>query len=95
MFEALVRGINDEGVDVVDLGLVSTPMVYYARRRLAAAGCAVVTASHNPPEINGLKWTIGDRPPTEEDIRRMQQDVAADARVAADQPVRKPQHSIK
>jgi len=55
MFEALVRGVNDEGVDVVDLGLVSTPMVYYAVEALAAGGGIMVTASHNPARYNGFK----------------------------------------
>jgi phosphomannomutase len=55
LFEALVRGINDEGVDVVDLGLASTPMVYYAVEALAAGGGIMVTASHNPAQYNGFK----------------------------------------
>jgi phosphomannomutase len=55
MFEALVRGVNDEGVDVVDLGLVSTPMIYYAVEALAAGGGIMVTASHNPAQYNGFK----------------------------------------
>ena len=55
LFEALVRGINDEGVDVVDLGLVSTPMVYYAVETLEAGGGIMVTASHNPAQYNGFK----------------------------------------
>ena len=87
---ALLAGLAETGLDAVDLGVLPTPMVYFARRRLAAAGCAVVTASNDPPEINGLKWTIGDRPPTEEDVRRLQQDVPADDCLAADRPARKP-----
>jgi len=55
MFEALVRGVNDEGVDVVDLGLVSTPMVYYAVEVLPTGGGIMVTASHNPAQYNGFK----------------------------------------
>ncbi len=55
LFEALVRGIHDEGVDVVDLGLVSTPMVYYAVEALGAGGGIMVTASHNPARYNGFK----------------------------------------
>ncbi len=55
LFEALVRGINDEGVDVIDLGLVSTPMVYYAVESLVAGGGIMVTASHNPAQYNGFK----------------------------------------
>lgn len=53
--EALIRGILDEGVDVDDIGLVATPMLYYAVAELASAGGIVVTASHNPAEYNGFK----------------------------------------
>ena len=53
--EALVRGINDEGVSVVDIGLVSTPMLYFAVERMALAGGVMITASHNPGHYNGLK----------------------------------------
>jgi len=65
---ALVEGLCEAGVDVVNLGQLPTPMIYHAKRRLKAAGCSVVTASHNPAEINGLKWMIADRPPTPEDV---------------------------
>jgi phosphomannomutase len=53
--DALIRGINDEGVEVVDLGLISTPMLYFAVEELAAGGGIMVTASHNPGEYNGFK----------------------------------------
>ena len=65
---ALVEGLCQAGLDVVDLGLLPTPMIYYAKRRLHADGCAIVTASHNPATINGLKWMLGDRPPTPDDV---------------------------
>jgi len=73
----LVRGLCETGLDVVDLGMLPTPMIYYAKRRLAAAGCAIVTASHNPPEVNGLKWMIGNRPPTEKDVRTLKRGAEA------------------
>jgi len=52
--KALVRGITDYGVDVIDIGLVSTPIFYYANVKLKKRGI-MVTASHNPKEYNGFK----------------------------------------
>ena len=72
---ALVEGLCQAGLDVVSLGLAPTPMVYYAKGRLQADGCAIVTASHNPATINGLKWMLGDRPPTPEDVAALQRDL--------------------
>jgi len=54
-FEALVRGICDEGLDVVDLGLISTPMLYYGVDHLGTRGGVMITASHNPAQYNGFK----------------------------------------
>ena len=53
--DALIRGIVEEGVEVVDIGLVSTPMVYYAVSDLGTGGGVMVTASHNPAQYNGFK----------------------------------------
>ena len=53
--DALVRGITEEGVDVVDLGLVSTPMMYFAVNDRGLGGGVMVTASHNPGQYNGFK----------------------------------------
>ncbi len=66
--KALIEGLSQTGVDVVDLGTLPTPIIYYAKHRLLADGCAIVTASHNPPDYNGLKWMLGDRPPTEQQV---------------------------
>ncbi|MBU4398004.1 MAG: hypothetical protein KKE86_01575, partial [Planctomycetes bacterium] len=69
---ALVEGLCRSGLDVVELGLLPTPMIYYAKRRLEADGCAIVTASHNPAAVNGLKWMLHDRPPTPDEVAGMQ-----------------------
>ncbi|MDD3997069.1 MAG: phosphomannomutase/phosphoglucomutase [Sphaerochaetaceae bacterium] len=55
MFESLTRGITDAGCDVWNIGLATTPMVYFATVHLKAGGSVQITASHNPPEYNGLK----------------------------------------
>lgn len=52
---ALTRGLQASGCDVIDIGMVPTPVMYFAVDYLKADGGAVVTASHNPPEFNGLK----------------------------------------
>lgn len=56
--EALVSGIMDSGVDVIDLGLVTTPMFYYARIKKQIRPGLMITASHNPKDENGLKFAF-------------------------------------
>jgi len=53
--EALIEGLCERGSDVVDVGLVATPMLYFAVEALAAGGGVMVTASHNPARYNGFK----------------------------------------
>jgi len=55
LFEFLTKGITDQGADVYDLGLASTPMVYFASGKLDVDGAVSLTASHNPAEYNGMK----------------------------------------
>ncbi len=55
IFEALTCGITDAGCDVFDIGLSTTPMVYYGTFKYGFKGSVQITASHNPREYNGLK----------------------------------------
>ncbi|GBD20627.1 Phosphomannomutase/phosphoglucomutase [bacterium HR28] len=53
--DAVIRGLLDQGVDVTDVGLVSTDALYFAVGKYRFDGGIMVTASHNPPEYNGFK----------------------------------------
>ena len=55
LFAAFAKGATDEGADVIDIGLASTPMSYFANGTLGADGSAMITASHNTKEWNGCK----------------------------------------
>jgi phosphomannomutase len=55
LHKALCQGIIDGGANVIDVGLVDTPFVYFAINHLDCAGGVQVTASHNPPQYNGFK----------------------------------------
>ena len=55
---ALARGLRASGMDVVDVGMVATPMVYFATYALNTHSGVMVTGSHNPPEYNGLKMML-------------------------------------
>jgi phosphomannomutase len=57
---ALIAGLRGAGCDVVDIGMVPTPLMYFAMAYLKTDGGAVVSASHNPPEFNGLKLRQSD-----------------------------------
>ena len=57
--QALARGLQKSGVNVVDVGMVATPMLYFAAHELCNYSGVMVTGSHNPPDYNGLKMVLG------------------------------------
>ena len=62
--DAVMKGIQDEGVDVVNIGLSTTPLFNFACANFPEhAGGIMVTASHNPAEYNGFKMTLGNALP--------------------------------
>jgi len=63
---AFAEGVQSQGIDVVDLGLASTDLVYFATGALDAPG-AMFTASHNPPEYNGIKLCLAGARPVGQD----------------------------
>ncbi len=73
---ALMRGLASTGLDVVDIGAVTTPMLYYVAATRAKHGCTSgiqVTGSHNPKDYNGFKMVLAGRAIYGEDIQRLRQ----------------------
>lgn len=67
LYDAFARGLNDAGVDVVHLGMVGTEMVYFATAFYGYDGGCMITASHNPPQYNGLKMVRQESRPVSSD----------------------------
>ena len=59
LIAALTQGINSAGVEAIDIGMVPTPVVYFATVLTNTGSGVAVTGSHNPPEYNGLKMMLG------------------------------------
>ena len=81
LVDAFARGVMEQGVDVIDLGLASTDLVYYAAGRFDSPG-AMFTASHNPAQYNGIKLCLSGARPVGADtglaeIKAMAADVLA------------------
>lgn len=88
LFAAFAKGLNDVGVDVLDVGLASTPMSYFANGTLKPDGSVMITASHNTKEWNGCKLCRANAVPISgatgiKDIERMVEtgDLGEDAAV--------------
>ena len=88
LFAAFAKGLNDVGVDVIDVGRASTPMSYFANAALKADGSVMITASHNTKEWNGCKLCRANAVPISgatgiKDIERMVEtgDLGEDAAV--------------
>ncbi|MGB9715064.1 MAG: phosphomannomutase/phosphoglucomutase [Thermodesulfovibrionales bacterium] len=59
IFEALQKGLIDSGIDIVDIGVCPTPLQYFSLFYLPVDGGIMITGSHNPPEFNGMKLSVG------------------------------------
>src|SRR5512146_1960035 len=71
LLKALSEGINAAGIDVVDLGMVVTPMTYFAAQHLGTQCSVMVTGSHNPPDDNGRKMVIDGTTLSGDDIQAL------------------------
>ena len=87
----LSSGINEAGLEVLDMGLVPTPANYFANFTdfdgLQSDGSIMITGSHNPPEYNGFKITLNKDPFFGEDIYALGRDILADDSIIEDNNV--------
>jgi phosphomannomutase len=78
---ALVKGLRATGIDVIDLGAVTTPMLYYVAATRGEIGCQSgiqVTGSHNPKDYNGFKMVLAGRAIYGDDIQGLRQRIEAE-----------------
>jgi len=71
--DALIRGLTEGGCDVIDIGEVPTPLLYFATHALNTGTGIMITGSHNPPEYNGLKMMIAGVTLAEDRIQALKQ----------------------
>ena len=57
--DSFIKGITESGIDVIDLGMCPTPLQYYSLHKFQLDGGVMITGSHNPPEFNGFKLSVG------------------------------------
>jgi phosphomannomutase/phosphoglucomutase len=72
----LIKGLRQSGCDVIDIGAVPTPVLYFATYHLNAGSGVMVTGSHNPPEYNGFKIVVGSETLAEDAIQALYQRIA-------------------
>ncbi|MCR4341569.1 MAG: phosphomannomutase/phosphoglucomutase [Gemmatimonadaceae bacterium] len=75
--DGLVEGLREAGLDVVDIGVVPTPVTYWAQHKLDVIGGIQITGSHNPPEYNGFKLGLRTKSIYGQQIQRMYELIAA------------------
>ncbi len=73
VMEALITGIRASGCDVICIGAVPTPLLYFATHNSETQSGVMVTGSHNPPDYNGFKIVLDGRALVEDDIQRLYQ----------------------
>ncbi len=83
LHKELIRGILDAGVNVIDIGTATSPMVCFTAEHLKAIACVAVTASHNPKEYNGFKFDFKGHPFFDKQILLLAKLVSTEQKIAS------------
>ncbi len=73
LIDALINGLRKSGIDVIDIGMAPTPVIYFAAQHIGTGSCIALTGSHNPPNYNGLKMVIGGITLSGDTIQKLKQ----------------------
>ncbi len=84
--KALIRGLLDTACEVIDLGIIPTPALYFALSHLQINDALMVTASHNPANHNGIKMVMDNHPLSAEDIQSLYQLIKSEHFTLSPQP---------
>ena len=77
IIENLIKGLRETGRDVIDIGMVPTPVLYFATQHLKTGSGIMVTGSHNPPDYNGFKMVLGNETLSGDAIQGLRQRIEA------------------
>lgn len=78
LLNALIEGLKSTGCDVVDLGAVPTPVLYFGAKTIGTGTGIMLTGSHNPPDYNGLKMMIAGNTLAMDDIQKLKERILKD-----------------
>ncbi len=81
--EDVIQGVTSAGIDVIDIGMVTSPLLYWSLFHLDLDGAVMITGSHNPKEFNGLKLAFGKTTLYGDQIQEIRRMIAADDLVTA------------
>lgn len=81
--EDVIEGVTSAGIDVVDIGMVTSPLLYWSLFRLDLEGAVMITGSHNPKEFNGLKLAFGKTTLYGDQIQEIRRMIESDDLVVA------------
>ena len=81
--EALGAGIREGGVDTIELGMVPTPLVYFAAHQMGTGSGVAITGSHNPPQYNGFKMMLAGTTLYGENITSLREDMSRPKAIAS------------